>query len=135
MKPNINTVQEPTNEFHNEQYQEALKAPALTNEGPLTVQGETEEATCPKVSSGEPTPVHERNAVNVGDAHSHISALFAGATDTSANSIKLEITQMLDYRTNLLKSHPSDSWLGNGKLATLFEVGQSCQGMEFRHEW
>lgn len=134
LKPNINTAQEPTNELHDEQYQEALKAPALTNEGPLTVQGETEEATCPKVSSGEPTLVHERNAVNVGDAHSHISALFAGATDTSANSITLEITQMLDYRTNLLKSHPSDSWLGNGKLATLFEVGQSCQGMEFRHE-
>ncbi|KIM68174.1 hypothetical protein SCLCIDRAFT_1209591 [Scleroderma citrinum Foug A] len=49
-------------------------------------------------------------------------------------AIYLLSSLMLDYRTNLLKSHPSDSWLGNGKLATLFEVGQSCQGMEFRHE-
>jgi len=130
LKSNVNTAQGPINKLDDEQHLEAPKAPVLTNAGPLAVQCETEEATSPELIL-----VHERNAVNAGDTYSHISDLFAGATDTSTNSITLETAQMLDYRTKLLRSHPSDGCLGNGKLATLFEVGKSCRGMEFRHEW
>ena len=94
-----------------------------------------EEATRPEMPSGERTLAHACDEVNVRDAPSPIPALFDGATDMSVNSITLDIAQVLEYRTNLLNSHCSDNWLEGEKLAILFEIGKSCRGMEFRHEW
>ena len=93
------------------------------------------EATRPEMPLGERTLAHACDEVNVRDALSHTPALFDGATDMSVNSITLDIAQVLEYRTNLLNSHCSDNWLEGEKLAILFEIGKSCRGMEFRHEW
>ncbi|KAI6023331.1 hypothetical protein EDC04DRAFT_3143514 [Pisolithus marmoratus] len=63
-----------------------------------------------------------------------ISNPFASTSEDCFRALALDVQQVLDFRKGLKRRRP-ECELPSGKLAMLFQTGESYRGMEFRHKW